>query len=258
MAKKIEIQGKALTVTDTDSGIIELSQPKKSIWYSEDALQNLSRISFYDSDGINGEFTYNPEIPHYQLSECIDPNDIAFTITSFREFCENFLGSNASFTVEESTGWAQYTDDQYTSGSPLVITEGNTTTLDINGATTIKSQLPTGVTDFYDVATSKILGVNNGDGFLFRINFKAFTSSPSGIAKIKLDIGGSQGVILPRAFTFPKGTGLANAQEYSSTNLYYTLGTFVANGGDLQVESFRGDTSIYDISLLIQRISKGR
>lgn len=258
MAKKIEIQGKALTVTDTISLEVELSQPKKDIWYSEDSLQALSRIHFYDTNNLNGEYIYNPEIPHYQLSECVDENDVTFTVSSFREFCENNLGANGGVSVEESTGWAQYKDDQYTSGSPLVISAGATTTLDNNAGSTITTQLPVGVTALYDSLTNKITPENSGDAYLVRVDFTAFTSSPSGLAKLQIDIGGAQGIIIDRGFTFPKGTGSGNAQDYSMTSLVYSLSTFVANGGTVQIESVTGDTSVYDINFVISRVHKAR
>ena len=62
MAKKITIQGSALNVTDTISSEVEISQPKKSTWYSADDLGAIDRISFYDTSELNGEFVYNPEI----------------------------------------------------------------------------------------------------------------------------------------------------------------------------------------------------
>ncbi len=154
-----------------------------------------------------------------------------------------------------ATGWAQYNDDQYTSGSPLVITAGSTVTLTNNGATSIKTHLPDGITDLYDTVTNKITPENIGDTYLLRIDFTTFTNSNNGLAELDLDIGGSQGVILRRLINFPRGTGLANAREYSSTSLVFTLDTFVANGGELKIVGINGITSVFDISFLISRAS---
>jgi len=140
----------------------------------------------------------------------------------------------------------------------LVVTEGNETILYINGATTIKSQLPEGITDLYDVETSKLLGINSGDAYLLRFDAKIFTSNPSGLAKLKIDIGGAQGVILNQPINFPKGTGLSNVNNYNTTLWYYSLDTFVLNGGDIIIESVTGDTSIFDISINPSRIHKAR
>jgi hypothetical protein len=156
------------------------------------------------------------------------------------------------------TGWAQYKDDQYTSGSPLSVAEGNTVTIDNNGGSTIKSHLPTGITDFYDVATSKITPENSGDAYNIRIDFSAYTSSPSGLAQLKIDIGDgiTPNVIVTRAFTFPKGTGSGNATKFSTTTTFYSLGTFLANGGAVQVESLTGNTTLYDVNFVITRTHK--
>jgi len=163
-----------------------------------------------------------------------------------------------SLAGDNTNGWAQYKDDQYTSGSPLVINSGSTTTIDNNSATSITSQLPIGVDSFYDNATSRITPENSGDAYLLRVDFSAFTSSPSGLAKVKIDIGDgiTPNVILERSFTFPKGTGLSNATNYSTTTSIYSLGTFLANGGLVQVESVTGNTSVYDINFVITRVHK--
>lgn len=156
------------------------------------------------------------------------------------------------------TGWAQYKDNQYTSGSPLVVSASSTTTIDNNSASTITSHLPTGVVSFYDNTSSRITPESVGDAYLLRIDFTAYTSSPSGLAKIKIDIGDgiTPNVIVERGFTFPKGTGSGNAQDYSTTTMLYSLSTFLANGALIQIESLTGTTSIYDVNFVITRVHK--
>lgn len=156
-----------------------------------------------------------------------------------------------------STGWAQYGDSQYTSASPLVISQGVTTLLDIDGlSNTIKTQLPTDVSDFYDVATSKITPANSGDGYSFSLGFKASSSSNNGDATLFVDLGGAFTKTFARVFRFPRGTGVAH--DFFITTQFYSLGTFIANGGLIKIESGTGTTSIYDITLQIHRTHKAR
>lgn len=154
------------------------------------------------------------------------------------------------------TGWAQYKDTVYTSGSPLTVTQGSTVVLSNNAGSTITSHLPTGVSAFYDGATNKITPENSGDFYEIRIDFNTWTNNNNGLAVIKLDIGGTQGVILQRLVNFPRGTGSGNVRSYSTTTGVYSLGTFVANGGELQIESITGTTTIYDITFVISRTHK--
>ncbi len=94
MAKKIEIVGKALVVTDTVSGTIELTQPPVRTWYKEDDLQ-VGRISFYDLDGtedISG--TFDP----INLADAVDGSLVAFTESTFRTFAQDNLGFNSPVT----------------------------------------------------------------------------------------------------------------------------------------------------------------
>jgi hypothetical protein len=157
---------------------------------------------------------------------------------------------------EIGTGWASYNDDQYTSGSPLVITAGSTVQLTNNAASSIKTHLPNGITDFWNSSTNVITPENSGDAYMLRVSFTAFTDNNNGLAESQLDIGGSQGIIDRRLINFPRGTGLGNARNISYTSLIFSLDTFLANGGTLQIEGITGTTSIYDISILIARIHK--
>mgnify|MGYP001032102005 CR=1 FL=1 len=217
-----------------------------------DYIINGSDVTIFDK--VNPDRVSITEIfsSIFKLDGSAIGDNIGAAETYLRSFKVVNGGSNAL------TGWAKYTDNQYTSDSPLVVTEGNETILDINGATTIKSQLPEGITDLYDVETSKLLGINSGDAYLLRFDAKIFTSNPSGLAKLKIDIGGAQGVILNQPINFPKGTGLSNVNNYNTTLWYYSLDTFVLNGGDIIIESVTGDTSIFDISINPSRIHKAR
>lgn len=158
------------------------------------------------------------------------------------------------------TGWGSYIDTQYTSSNPFVVTAGTTVTLPNNAGAGITSQLPTDVpSGFYDGA--RIQGANVGDFYTLRVTIEAFSSVNEGSFAIGLDIsaaGDNSDVIAGLAVRTVRGSGSANVQTYSLALPYFTFSTFVANGGRLTIESINGNTSIYDISYLIERTHKAR
>lgn len=180
-----------------------------------------------------------------------DSNSFGFLAMSGNDFS---VIEESTFSATVGTGWAQYSDDQYTSASPQVVNQGVTAVLGNNAASTITAHLPPGITSLYD--GTKITPQNNGDAYLLRVNFKAFTSSQNGVLELALDIGGAQGVILSDDVAFPRGTGAANVRDITRTFLIYSLGTFIANGGEIKVTSVTGNTSIYETTYVISRVHK--
>lgn len=158
--------------------------------------------------------------------------------------------------MKNLTGWAQYSDNVYTVGSPLVINSGTTTALTNNGATSITTQMPTGVTAFVNTANGKITPQNDGDFYLVDIRFKAKSSSVNGVIDVGIDIGGAMGVIREHTVVLRKGIGVE--QRVSLSFPVYSGATFVANGGQVKVTSVEGDTSIYDITFVVDRTHKAK
>ena len=81
--------------------------------------------------------------------------------------------SIAQVTVQDlrdATGWGEYIDTTYTSGSPFQIVADTKVTLPNNAGTTRETEKPSDVTTFYDSANSKITG-RAGDGLAFTIEF---------------------------------------------------------------------------------------
>ena len=120
--------------------------------------------------------------------------------------------------VYSFTGWEQITDTTYTVGSPLSILEGVTGKILTGTVTKIQTQLPAGVTTFWDATTDKLLAVNNGDAFTLSLRFKAKMNVLS----------------------------------------YFTGTTFIANGGILEIVPTNGNISIYDIVMVLIRTHKGK
>lgn len=153
------------------------------------------------------------------------------------------------------TGWADYTDGVYTTGSPLSLTAGTKITL-YNNATTIRnSQIPIDVDSFYSRTDSTILGYD-GDGLNVLIEFKVRPTTAS-VTKVTvtIDIGGAVGEIYPRDFILTKGNGVEH--YYLSSFSAYTLDTWEANGGKVKVVT-DANAELYDLRYVLTRTHKGR
>ena len=126
---------------------------------------------------------------------------------------------NDNFTeVENYTGWQQVTDTTYTSGSPLAIASGVTGKILTGTVTEITTQLPTGVTTFWNNTTDKLVAVNNGDAFTLSLRFKAKMNVANGIADIGINIGGALNVISEETLLFSKGSGVEQRFDIDFTH----------------------------------------
>lgn len=196
-----------------------------------------------------------------KVSLWVDGSDDAYTtLNGLVAALITFVGFNTpqeGGDMATSSGWAQYGDSKYTESSPLVINSSLVSVIDLDGDTnTLTSQLPEGITDFYNVDTSKITPDLAGDGYSMSISFKGISSSNNGDATIFIDIGGSFNRLFAKSFRFNRGAGVSH--EYYFTFNFYALNTFLDNGGLIKVESGQGNTSIYDIVIQIHRTHKGR
>ena len=163
---------------------------------------------------------------------------------------------NDNFTELYSVlGWIQYSDDEYTSGAPQSVLSGNTATLQNNGATVLNTYKPTSVTDLYDDTTQRMTPENIGDGYSMSIRCKLKTTNNNDYINIKLNIGsGSDIIILQESVRLVKG---ANTEQFINVNFdFFTLDTFVANGGLIEIEAVNGNLSIYETNYVIKRTSK--
>ena len=164
---------------------------------------------------------------------------------------------NDNFTEAYSfTGWGRYLDNTYTSGSPLSISNGVRATLTNNALNKLETQLPTGVTTFFNESTQKVTAINDGDSYNLSIRFKAKMSVNNGYFDIDLDIGGTQGIISQESIVFTRGSG--TEQRFDVDLTVFSGSTFVANGGTLSITPQNGNMDIYDISFVIVRTHKAR
>jgi len=180
------------------------------------------------------------------------------------EYDDRFLGTPSIYSrpliavidAGSFTGWARYLDATYTVGSPLAILSGVRATLTNNAVSKLETQLPDGVTSFFNDGTQKILAIENGDSYNLSIRFKAKMSVLSGYFDIDLDIGGAQGIISQESILFTRGSG--TEQRFDIDLTVFSGVTFVANGGTLSITPQNGDIDIYDISFVIVRTHKAK
>ena len=192
-------------------------------------------------------------------------NDYIFVRNSAEDYMIHVTNAQADNVTAElmlyldrlgqTSGWIQITDSTYTVGSPKALTGGVRTKLDLNSDSVIESNAPPGTTaaTFWDSATSKLMGETVGDAFELRFQFTAAPASPNTNMTIDLDIGGAQGIIWEDTRSFLKG---AVAQRAVRDISYYTLTTFIANGGEIYLTA-TNNTDIYGMTFFIRRTHKG-
>jgi len=149
---------------------------------------------------------------------------------------------------DSDLGWGIYRDTIYTLASPFSVTSGSRVKLANNNGAGIISQLPLGVSSFYDATTGKLIATNDGDVLSLTLRFKAKMSVLNGYFDLDIDIGGTQNVISGESVLFTRGSG--TEQRFDVDLDYFTGSTFIANGGDLNITPINGNIDIYDISFL--------
>jgi len=155
------------------------------------------------------------------------------------------------------TGWGDYTDTEYSSGSPQSITGGSYVTLQNNAGTKREQELPLDVSSFYDATADSIVG-NAGDGIMVTIEFdlrRASATSDYGI-EVTIDIG-EEGVteILLYNRTYVLDGSIDS--RITITTGAYTLDTWEANGGRVKINA-TVDIEVWGARIIIHRVHKGQ
>ena len=147
-----------------------------------------------------------------------------------------------------TSGWGNYSDTQYTSGSPFSISANTDTVIPNNRGSVLEGEVPRDVGTFYD---GSVITGRSGDSISITVDLKLLpTSRSTTIAEFWFDIGGSVGEIYRRIVTFPKGDGVARPVDFTIAG--YTLGTWEANGATVYVRT-NGTAGMYDIRYVIHR-----
>lgn len=160
--------------------------------------------------------------------------------------------ANTSLQMTD-TGWGNYADTAYTSGSPFLVLADTDTALPNNKGATIETQKPSDVTTFYD---GSVITGRNGDGILATIDAVLLpTSVGTTFVELWFDIGGDFDPLYKQIISFPKGNGVARSLNY--TTAAFTLDTWQTNGATVYIRA-NGPLSVYDIRYVITRTHKAR
>ena len=163
-----------------------------------------------------------------------------------------------AYTLEQlqsvlSPGWARYIDTQYTAASPFALSDGVQVPLPNNAGTTTKSRLSS---DFYNSATSKLVGLKINEVCIISVEFKAETPNANQ-THLDLYITGGSGNIqnLEVAIGFIKGN--ATPEVFHNMFQYYIDQDFIDNGATVQIQSHGGPATVWDVEYFIQRTQYG-
>ena len=101
MAKKLQVIGSSLIITDTISSKIDLEIPKRDAFHNYEELEDNSIVRIYNTVGKNFRQTglFNAD-----LVDCVDVGDVVFTKSTFLDFVRNNLGFNAA-SGGSGAGW---------------------------------------------------------------------------------------------------------------------------------------------------------
>lgn len=152
-------------------------------------------------------------------------------------------------------GWVRYFDSVHTVGSPQTLTASTDNVITIVDVDPLNDQKPVDLGSDQLWTGNKITPITAGDAYMIRLDFKASIADANGYFDLKIDIDGLIGVIFSRVQNFPKGSGTEH--QFSFSELIYTADTFKTNGGNIVINP-SAEMTIYDKSILIHRIYKGR
>lgn len=187
-----------------------------------------------------------------------EPKNIT-TATADQVYVADGLGSGSWTSTDQlvlPTGWAYYVDSTYTSGSPLAITAATRTKLTIDGlgATTDITQLPSGVSAFWDTTSNKITPALLDDSYDVRLKFTILPTGAGPYVDIEFDIGGGVGVVAADTRSLVKG---AVAAVVTFPVPLFAKSTFISNGCEIYLTP-NNNSSVYDIELMVTRTHRGR
>lgn len=149
-------------------------------------------------------------------------------------------------------GWASYRDTAYTSGAPFTITAGTSAYVPNNAGTVIDRYIQTDTASLYDSVNGIITPRNVGDYQIITVRFLATCTNPNTAMDFGIDLGGAIGVAFRDSRVFPKGAGVEHAFSFACP--CYSLDTFIANGGKVQLSPVGGDIDVYNIEYQIARV----
>ncbi len=169
---------------------------------------------------------------------------------------DNILTSDRGFP----TGWAFYDDAQTTPATQTFTSTPSKVQIDGGGATTEEGFLPNsikGIASLWDTTNDLLIPVTLGDSYDMRLTLgiTGKTGSPNALT-LNLDIGGLSAPSIVIATT---DLAVAKSPPFSLifTFPYFTLATFLSNGGQLFLSTDTGTLTADNRDILITRTSSG-
>lgn len=151
------------------------------------------------------------------------------------------------------SGWELYTDGQYTSGSPLVVTAGTSAALTNDSSSKIQTYAPIDGS-LYDSVSNRITPNTLGSEVTARITFRASGSINNAGFSVSADISeAGDGSITVASVPVRMLRGQNTTALYTVTLDMFALDTFIANGARLRVTAEDGNITLYDISFFIKK-----
>lgn len=148
----------------------------------------------------------------------------------------------------KSLGWCRYDDNNYTSSNKLSLTDLTEVTLTNNANTSYRSHSSI---DFYDSTTSKLVGENVNDVYMFTVIFKK-SAANANQTHLDFRLTGADGYDrINKVSGFYKGNDVE--QNYHEVFQYYIDANALANGLTPKIQSHGGTAKIWDIIFFIQR-----
>jgi len=189
------------------------------------------------------------DITDAELSSCnIEDGALARTTTGL------YMGHNGSNVKiypqggVTSLGWCRYDDNNYTSSNKLSLTDLNEVTLTNNANTSYRSHSSI---DFYNSTTSKLVGENVNDVYMFTLVFKK-SAANTNQTHLEFRLTGADGYDrLNKVLAFYKGND--TEQNCHEVFQYYIDANALANGLTPKIQSHGGTAKIWDIIFFIQR-----
>ena len=151
--------------------------------------------------------------------------------------------------VGTGLGWVRYQDSQYTSGSPLSLSDEIPVTLTNNGNIKTKSD---STQEYYDTATQKLIPSTLNDVYIITIEFKSATPNTN---QTHLDLWFENGGGLLENLNVSLGyyKGNATTQTFHNTFQYYVDQSFIDNGANIKIQSHGNSATVWDIQYFIQK-----
>lgn len=163
-------------------------------------------------------------------------------------------GKSAEALVRESD-WRFFQLGNYTSVSPLTITQGATSKISFQ-ANNISFSDGSGLSLNYDFTNQKFLPQTLRDVFLVEVRFKCKASAQNSHADILLECPSvAYNPIQAYSFSVVKA---ANTEQFVSVSVPIFIGQdLITNGLEVKIASNSGTFSVYDVSFMLIRVASG-